>query len=149
MKHLFLANRAYSARKKAKIEVEDHLGRMRKSIIRMSLSYSDLDRLKEKMQKFMATEAMYAKFFKTEDPEARELKSHVDLLEHELSSEKEEKSRLLSENEEKVRQLSQSLENIKSQMKVLHLDKAKRQQRLNALERKINGKIDMQNFYSY
>ena len=148
MKHLFLANRAYVARKKAKGEVEAHLGKMRKSIIRMSLTYSDLDRLKEKMQKFMDTESMYARFFKGDNPESRGLKSQVTLLEQELRSEKEEKFKVISENEEKIKQLNESLENIKSQMKILHLDKAKRQQRLNALERKIKDKVDMQNFYS-
>ena len=148
MKHIFLANRAFIDRKRSKEDVEQHLGKMRKSIIRMSLTYTDLDRLKEKIEKFMEAEARYAKFFKAEDPETKELKSRIALLEQELKSGNEEKMKIISENNEKISQLNATLENIKSQMKILHMDKAKRHQRFTALDRKIKERIDMHHYYS-
>ena len=50
-KHLFLVSRVFVWRKKARESVDSQLHRMRKSIIRMSLSYTDLDRLKRKIGK--------------------------------------------------------------------------------------------------
>jgi len=39
------------------------------------------------------------------------------------------------------------LNNIKNQMKHLHLEKAKRQQRLTALDKKIMEKVDVHKYY--
>ena len=146
-KHLFLIGRVYVERNKAKEDVNNHLQKMRKSIIRMKLSYSDIDRLKEKIENLIDWERRYAKFFKLEDKETHELKNQVNALEQELKNEKEEKMMVISENNEKIQQLTGSLGNIKSQMKHLHLEKARRQQRLNALESKIKEKVDVHKYY--
>lgn len=146
-RHLFVVSRVYAERKKAKQDVDEHLHRMRKSIIRMNLTYSDIDRLKEKIENLMNSERKYAKLFKPIDKETEELKSQVEALEQELSSEREEKMGIISENNERIGQLTGALTGIKNQMRHLHLEKAKRQQRLNALERKISEKVDVHRYY--
>lgn len=146
-KHLFLVGRVYVERKKAKEDVDNHLQRIRKSVIRMSLTYSDIDRLKQKIENLINWERKYAKFFKPADIETEELKNHIKALEQELSNEREEKMRVINDNNEKIQQLTGSLDNIKNQMKHLHLEKARRQQRLNALETKIRQKVDVHKYY--
>ncbi|MBI2650609.1 hypothetical protein HYX04_04810 [Candidatus Woesearchaeota archaeon] len=146
-KHLFLIGRVYVERKKAKEDVDSHLQRMRKSIIRMNLSYSDIDRLKKKIENMLDWERKYAKFFKPEDKETQALKGQINALEQELRNEREEKMSITSENNEKISQLTGSLDNIKNQMKHLHLEKAKRQQRLTALDKKIREKVDVHRYY--
>ncbi|MBI1935749.1 hypothetical protein HYS31_04890 [Candidatus Woesearchaeota archaeon] len=146
-KHFFLASKVYHERKKAKSEIEQHLGRMRKSIIRMNLTYSDIDKLKSKIGRFMEIEADYAKFFKTDDSEAKELKSRIKALQEELNNEKEEKMRIISESSENARQLNESLSSVKSKMNQLIMEKAKRKHRLNALNQKINQKVDIHGYY--
>ena len=157
-KHLFLIGRVYVERNKAKEDVNNHLQKMRKSIIRMKLSYSDIDRLKEKIENLIDWERGYAKFFRPADKETeelkkqvqsleQELKSQVNALEQELRNEREEKQRIIYENDEKIKQFTESLSNIKSQMRHLHLEKARRQQRLNALESKIKEKVDVHKYY--
>ena len=47
-RHLFLVGGVHIERNRAKADVDSHLQRMRKSIIRMNLSYSDIDKLKKK-----------------------------------------------------------------------------------------------------
>ncbi len=51
------------------------------------------------------------------------------------------------EHSDKTQQLTQSMENIKGQLKHLHLEKAKRHQRLKALDDKIKSKIDVHSYY--
>ena len=113
----------------------------------MKLSYSDVDRLREKIENLIDWERRYAKFFKLEDKETQKLKNQVDALEQELRNEREEKQRIIYENDEKIKQFTGSLSNIKSQMKHFHLEKARRQQRLNALENKIRQKVDVHKYY--
>ena len=141
-KHLFLVGRVYAERKKAKEDVDNQLQRMRKSIIRMNLAYSDIDRLKEKIWNLISWERKYAKFFRPADKEAEELKNEINSVQQALKNEREEKMRIISDNDEKIGQLTQSLSGIKNEMKHLHMEKAKRQHRLNALEHKIRQKTD-------
>lgn len=146
-KHLFLISKIQIERRKAMGDVYSHLQKMRKSIIRMNLSYSDIDRLKRKIGNLIHWERKYAKFFKPEDEETKELKNTIAALESELRSEREEKLRIMSEQEERIRELSESLENIKHKMRHLLLEKAKRQHRLRALEEKINKKVDANRYF--
>ncbi len=146
-KHLFLTSRVYAQRNKAKEDVSDHLHKMRKSIIRMRLSYSDIDRLKEKISKLIDWERKYARFFKPDDGEMNELKKQIRSLEQEMRNGQEEKYRLIEENNEKIMQLTESLNNIKNQTRYLLMEKAKRQQKLRVLEQKINGKVDVHRYY--
>lgn len=147
-RHLFLVGNVYAGRKKAKEDVDNWLQRMRSSIIRMNLTYSDVDRLKQKIGNLIDWERKYAKFFKPADREAEELRNQIKDLQLELKNEREEKMSVISENNEKISQLTESLNNIKIQMKYLHLEKAKRQQRLNALESKIREKVDVHNYFN-
>lgn len=146
-RHLFLIGRVHIERNRAKEDVDNHLQRMRKSIIRMNLSYSDIDKLKKKIENLLDWERKYAKFFKPEDKETRALKNQINDLEQELKNEREEKMSIISENNEKIAQLTDSLSNIKNQMKHLYLEKAKRQQRLTALDKKIMEKVDVHKYY--
>ena len=146
-RHLFLVSNVYAGRKNAKADVDEQLHKMRKAIIRMSLSYNDIDSLKEKIGNLVDWERRYAKFFKLSDKETDELKRQIEVLEGELRNEREEKLSIISENNEKASQLTDSLNNIKNQMRHLHLEKAKRQHRLNALETKIREKIDVHRYY--
>ena len=147
-RHLFLVNRIHLERKKAREEVHSYLDRMRKSVIKMSLTYSNIDMLRQKIENLIECERKYAKFFKPEDRETQELKNNVNALEQELMNEREEKLRITSENNEKISQLTGTLNNIKNQMKYLQLEKAKRQQRLKALENKIHEKVDVRGYYN-
>lgn len=146
-KHLFIVSRVYAGRDKARDDVNNHLHSMRKSIIRMRLTYTDIDRLKEKIDNLIDLERRYAKFFKPEDMETRELKEQINALEQELGNEKEEKFKVIEGNNAKIMQLTESLDNIKNQMKHLLMEKAKRQQRLTALDRKIREKVDVGGYY--
>jgi len=146
-RHLFLVGRAHIERNRAKADVDSHLQRMRKSIIRMNLSYSDIDRLKKKIDNLIEWERKYAKFFKPEDKETQALRGQITALEQELKNEREEKMSIISENDEKIAQLTESLNNIKNQMRHLHLEKARRQQRLTALDKKIREKVDVHKYY--
>ena len=147
IKHLFLIGRVYIERNKSKEDVNNHLQNMRKSIIRMKLTYTDIDRLKQKIENLINWERKYAKFFKPADKETEELKKQLNTHEQELRNEREEKLSIISENNEKIAQLTESLNNIKNQMRHLQLEKAKRQQRLNALEDKIREKVDVHRYY--
>ena len=146
-RHLFFASKIHVERRKAEQDIFDHLQRMRKSIIRMNLSYTDVDKLKKKVDNLIEWERKYAKFFKPEDRETTSLKNQITALEQELKNEREEKMSIISENNEKISQLTGSLDNLKSQMKHLHLEKAKRQQRLTALDKKIREKVDVHDYY--
>ena len=148
-KHLFLVSRVHAERNMAKADVGSHLQKMRKSIIRMNLGYSDIDRLKEKVSRLVESERKYSKFFKPEDDEAKELKNQINILEQELNNEREEKQRIISDNDEKIRQLTESLNSIKKKMNELLMEKSKRQQRLTALDRKIREKVDVHKFYTH
>lgn len=146
-RHLFVVSRAHAERNRAKADVNSHLQKMRKSIIRMNLGYSDIDRLKEKVNRLVESERKYAKFFKPEDNEAKELKNQISMLEQELRNEREEKQRIIYENDEKIRQLTESLNSIRKKMNELLMEKSKRQQRLTALDKKIREKVDVHKFY--
>ena len=146
-KHLFIAGKIYIERKKAKEDVEAQIQRMRKSIIRMALTYSDIDRLKEKISNLVDWERRYAKLFKAEDRETVELKKQVASLETELAKEREEKQRIAEESGQKTAQLTEALNNVKSKTNYLLVERAKRHQRLKALEAKINQKVDVHRYY--
>jgi len=147
-RHLFLTSKTCAERKTARDDLDAYLEKMRKSILRMTLSYTDINKLKEKIDKLIDLERRYAKLFKPEDKETSELKNQIDALEQELMNEKQEKLKIMNENNEKVSQLSESLNNIKNQLRHLHLEKAKRHQRLKALEQKIRERIDINRYYS-
>ncbi len=147
VKHLFIVGKVYDERNKAKEAVYKHLELMRKSIIKMKLSYTDIDILKEKIENLFNLERKYVKFFKLEDNETNELKKQLNSLQQELANEKTEKQRIIEENNERVKQLTDSLDNIKSQMKHLLMEKAKRHQRLTALDKKIREKVDVHRYY--
>ena len=147
-KYLFLAGKVYNERGKAKEDVDNHLKKMRKSIIRMNLNYTDIDRLRQKIENLINWERKYAKFFKPGDNEKQELKNHIAALEQELKNEREEKSRIVGEHDEKINELSETLENIKNKMRHLLMEKAKKQHRLRVLEQKINKNVDTNNYYS-
>ena len=146
-RHIFLIGAVYTKRSKAQEELDVHLQKMRKSIIRMNLSYTDIDKLKEKIKNLINWERRYAKFFKVEDDETRRLKMRVSALENELRSEKDEKQRVIEESHEKINQLTEALDNIKSHTRRLLMEKAKRHQRLRALEKKINDEVDLHHYY--
>jgi chromosome segregation ATPase len=120
---------------------------MRKSIIRMNLSYSDIEKLKKKIENFINLERKYARLFHSEDEEKQELRKYISALQQELKNEREEKLCIISENEEKIQQLTESLNNIKNQMKHLHMEKAKRHYHLKALEQRINKRVDAHSYY--
>ena len=147
-KYLFLAGKVYSERSRTKEDLRNQLEKMKKSIIRMNLSYTDIDRLKEKIDISISYERKYAKFFRPPDNENLKLKNEIADLEQELGNEREEKLKIISENDEKIKGLSESLENIKNKMKHLLLEKAKRQHRLRILEQRIDNNIDTKNYYS-
>ena len=146
-RHLFLIGKIYKDRHIAKSEVNAQLEKMRKSIIRMNLSYTDINRLSQKIDAWIGVERKYAKFFKLDDTQAQELKKHIAAIEEELKAEREEKFRMMGEKDEEARQLSESLQNVKNKMRHLVMEKAKRQHRLNALEKKIHNKIDVHDYY--
>lgn len=146
-RHLVVAGGVYRNKSNAREEVDRQLEKMRKSIIRMTLSYSDVDKLKDKIDNLIDWERRYARLFRPEDNEIKELKEEIMHLEHELREEQESKSKLHTEHNEKTQQLTQSMENIKGQLKHLHLEKAKRHHRLKALEDKIKSKIDVHEYY--
>lgn len=149
VKHLFLTGKVYTERKRAKMDVDSQLQRMRKSIIRMNLSYSDVDRLKQKIGNLVSWERRYAKFFKAPDEETIELRKRINALEQELHNEKEEKYKITAENNEKIAQLTGSLSGLKSKTNYLLMERAKRQQRLKALENKIREKVDLSRYYDF
>ena len=146
-KHLFLISGVYIERNKAKGDVYSHLQNMRKSIIRMNLSYSDIERLRKKIDNLINLERLYAKFFKPEDNKTIELKDQINALEQELIKEKEEKETIINDNNEKITQLTESLNNIKSNMRHVLMQNAKRQHRLRALENKITESVDVHRYY--
>ena len=146
-KHLFITGRVYRERENAREDVHSHIQKMRKSIIRMNLSYSEVDRLKQKIDNLIMWERKYAKFFRPEDTQAQELKNQIKFLEDEISKEREEKLRIKSEQEEKIKELSDSLANIKHSMSHLLMDKAKRRHRLRVLDEKINKGVDRGSYF--
>ena len=146
-RHLFMAGKAHAERAKAREEVDNHLRNMRKSIIRMSLRYTDVDRLKEKLDRLVEAERKYAQLFRPHDNETKNLKAQMEMLEQELSAEKAEKYKMMDENQKKISELNESLENVKNQMKSYLLERAKRHQHLIALEKKINEKVDVNGYY--
>ena len=147
-KHLFVTSKVYRERENAREDVYSYLQRMKKSIIRMNLSYSEVDRLRQKIDSLIGWERKYAKFFRPKDPETDELKNRIKALENEILKEKEEKSMIKSEQDEKIKELSGSLENIKDRMKHLLLDKAKRSHRLKNLEQKISKGVDRGSYFN-
>ena len=146
-RHLFLIGKVYAERSKAKQEMDSQLERMRRSIIRMRLSYTDIDTLKEKIEKLLACEGKYAKLFNPEDKGQQQLKSQLNAVEQQLKSEREEKQRMIEENNAKITQLTESLSNIKVKMNELLVERAKRHQRLTALDKKIREKVDVHKYY--
>ena len=147
-RHVFLISKVHSQKQKAEDEVKAQLSKMRKSILRMKLSYRDIDRLKDKINVLIDLERKYSKFFRPEDSEIKDLKDRIISLESEIRNEREEKYRIVSENNERMKEMSESLEAVKHRMRILHMDKAKRQRKLDVLESKIDRKIDRDEYFS-
>ena len=147
-KNLFLVSRAFNQRKTAKEEIYAQLQKMRKSIIRMNLTYTDIDRLKQKIDLFITLEGKYAIYFRQDDDGKQQLQKQINSLQQELKNEREEKLRIISEHDEKIKEMADSLESIKNRMKHMLMEKAKRQHRLNALEGRINKNIDRDGYFS-
>ena len=147
-RHVFIVSNVLNQREAARKDVYSQLQKMRKSIITMSLSYSDIDRLRQKIDNLIDWERKYARFFKPQDSEISELKGRISMLEEEINKEREENFMNISEKEEKVAELTESINNIKNSMKHLMLEKAKRSHRLKFLEKKINEKVDRGTYYS-
>ena len=147
-KQIFLIGQVYKEKNAARADVDDYLGKMKKSVISMSLSYSHISKLKQKVDNLVSWERKYARFFRTEDSLAEELKSHITALEDELRNEKEEKMRIISESQEKVQEITGAMQEMKDKMKHLHMEKAKRQHRLKILEQKITGKVNRDEYFS-
>lgn len=147
-RQIFLIGQVYKERNAARSDVDDYLLKMKKSIISMSLSYSHISKLKQKVDNLVSWERKYARFFRTEDGLTEELKSHLAVLEDELRNEKEEKMRITSESQEKVQEITESMQEMKDKMKHLHMEKAKRQHRLKILEQKITGKVDRDGYFN-
>ncbi len=145
-RHLFLLSKVYREKNKAKSDVDTHLKNMRGSIIKMRLSYKDVDRLKEKLEVLIDWERRYSRLFKPEDTEIQDLRSRISSLENELKVEREQKQNITNDNRERIKELTESLNNIKSQVMHLMMDKAKRHHRIKALEQKITGKAEPNNY---
>src|SRR3989344_1488750 len=148
-RHLFFASKIHVERRKAEQDIFDHLQKMRKSIIRMNLSYTDVDKLKKKVDNLIEWERKYAKFFKPEDDESKQLKEQIRFLEDSLRREREEKMAAINDNNEKIKHLTDSLDNIKRQLNHLHLEKAKRHHRLRALDEKIRQRVNLDDYYRF
>ena len=146
-RQVFLVSKVHLQRAKARNDVYSQLQKMRKSIRRMSLGHSDVDRLREKIDSLIDWERKYARFFRPQDSEVSELKSHVKMLEEELKKEREEKFMIIGERDEKVAELTESINSIKNHMKHLMLEKAKRQHKMKILEKKIDDNVD-RGYYS-
>ena len=142
-KHLFIAGKIYIERNRAKEDVASHLQRMRKSIIRMSLTYSEIDNLKAKINNLVDWERRYAKLFRAEDKQDLELKKQLESAENELRKEREEKQQIINDNNNRILELTESLNNIKSKTNELLMERARRHHRFRALESKINGRVDL------
>ena len=140
-KHLFRAGHAYIERKKARKELSSFVEKMRSSIIRMNLSYTDIERLKKRIDAAMDCERSFGKFFRGEDKVDSELKQQITALDEEISKEREEKLRIRADYEDRINDLSQSLESVKTKMNHLLIQKAKSQQRINEIDKKIKGRI--------
>jgi len=147
VKHVFIIGKVYRERNKAKQAIGEHLKKMRNSIIRMNLSYNDIERLKQKISNLINWERKYAKFFKVDDKETQELKKQITILQDELRSEREAKQSLATDYDKKIKELSESLQRLKHKTSHLLMEKAKRQQRLNALDQKINKKVDVNRYF--
>ena len=147
-KHLFLVSNVYMKRRKAEQEVYEHLKSMRQAIIKMRLGYSHIDKLKEKIANMVEQERSYARILRPEDGHTRELRSRLEALESELQNERESKQKIIKDTNEKTSQLAESLESTKMHAKNLLLEKAQRQQRLRHLEKKINERVDLNNYYN-
>ena len=146
-RQVFLVSKVHLQREKARDDVYLQLQKMRKSIIRMSLGHSDVDRLRQKLDNLIDWERKYARFFRPQDSEVSELKSHIKTLEEEIKKEREEKFMIIGERDEKVAELTESINSIKNHMKHLMLEKAKRQHKMKILEKKIDDNVD-RGYYS-
>ena len=146
-KYVFIVGQVFTERNKAREDVYNHLHHMRKSIIRMRLSYTDVDRLKEKIEKLAILERKYGKYFKIPDEETEQLRNQIKELEKKVADISDAKQAIINANNQKIQQLTESLESVKSQLRQLLMDKAKRTQRLKALESKIRSKVDLHSYY--
>ena len=146
-RNVFLVSKVHVQREKSREDVYSQLQKMKKSIISMNLSYSDIERLRQKIDMLIDWERKYAKLFRPSDSDTLDLKNHIKILEEELGKEREEKLMIISERDEKVAELTESINNIKNNMKRLTLEKAKRQHRLKVLEKKIDEDIDRDGYF--
>src|SRR3989338_4953924 len=134
-KKLFIVGNVYSKTIKAREDVHKQMQKMKKSIIRLNLSYSDVDRLNHKVEKLIELERRYSRFFKTPDTEVKELKDHIEYLENQLSLERKEKRQLLEEEEVKINQMKEHMNAVKTHAKQLLLDRERRNERMKEIGR--------------
>ncbi|HLG24074.1 MAG TPA: hypothetical protein VI564_04055 [Candidatus Nanoarchaeia archaeon] len=148
-KKLFIVGNVYSKTIKAREDVHKQMQKMKKSIIRLNLSYSDVDRLNHKVEKLIELERRYSRFFKTPDTEVKELKDHIEYLENQLSLERKEKRQLLEEEEVKINQMKEHMNAVKNHAKQLLLDRERRNDRMKDLEKKISKRVDIKSYYTF
>ncbi len=141
-RHLAKAGRVQINRVKSRQEVDEQLAKMRKNIIRMRLSYKDIDDLKERMHDMIYWEGMFQKIGKRDSGESEILRATIERLEHELYLEKDENRRIVQENNAKIQQLTESLESVKNKLKLMMLEKVKKHHRIKFLEEQMSGLSD-------
>ena len=146
-RHLFLMGKLFAEKTKAEEDLDRHLLKMKNSIVRLSLTYGEIERLREKINKLVDCERRYAKFFRPEDSETAELREHILNLQEELNKERLSKENLTHDYEEKINQLNGTIEGMTSQLMHHNMEKAKRQQKLISLDKKIKEKIDTSHYY--
>ena len=142
---LFLIGKTYVARNQAKEQLNQHLNKMRSSIIRMRLGYKDIEILREKIDELVDWERKYARVLKSEDNEILFLKGQLKRLENELKLEREEKERMSANYKGKISSLAESIIKIRGHIEILLKEKVVRKKRYESIENKI--KMDLGNYY--
>ena len=148
-KKLFIAGNIYSKTIKAREDVHKHMHKMKKSIIRMNLSYSDVDKLNHKVEKLIELERRYSRFFKAPDKEIGELKDQVEYLENQLRIERKEKHKIMEEQELKINEMKEHMQTVKSHARQLLMDRERRNERMKDLEKKISKRVDIKSYYTF
>lgn len=146
--HIFFLTKVYVELKKTRKDVYSHLQKMRKSIITMNLSYTDIDRLKQKIGALIELERKYARLFKPEDAETQELKRKAQSLQNDLDKANQEKEIIIEESTQKISQFTESINSLKSKINFLLIDKARRHHRYKSIEQKIKKEIDVHQYYN-
>lgn len=148
-KKLFIAGNVYSKTLKAREDVHKQMHKMKKSIIRMNLSYSDVDKLNHKVENLIELERRYSRFFKAPDKELDELRDHVDYLQNQLTLERKEKRTLMEEQEHKINEMKDHMNTVRSHARQLLMDRERRNERMKDLEKKISKRVDIRSYYTF